>query len=222
MNKVPVDAFEKLLHVGEVLMGPQGCPWDREQTLVSLRGAILEEACEVIEAIDNEDDENLAEELGDLLYQIVFVSMVAQKEKRFSLEGVIDLVREKLIHRHPHVFGDKEIKTADEVLKAWEEIKAQEKSHRTSLLDGIPKGLPALARGYKIAKKIKETLYGKNHSSEGGNTPAFESEEELGELLWDIVKQAKTKDLNPENALRKVLFSQEETFRAWESTPKNP
>lgn len=214
-----IEAFKKLLEVGKTLMGPNGCVWDREQTLVSLRASVLEEACEVIEAIDNEDDENLAEELGDLLYQVVFLSMVAEKEQRFSLQGIITLIYEKLIHRHPHVFGDVELETAEEVLKQWEEIKMKEKSERTSLLDGIPKGLPSLARAFKIAKKMKKVSYATDEIVD--EEPLFETEEELGELLWKVVKMAKKKNLNPESALRKVLAFKEEAFRDWESEYQN-
>ncbi len=221
MSNNALDEFRKLLEIGETLMGPGGCAWDREQTLVSLRSSVLEEACEVIEAIDNEDDDNLAEELGDLLYQVIFLSMVAEKENRFSLKMVINLICEKLIHRHPHVFGDKELHTADEVLKQWEEIKRLEKSDRISILDGIPKGLPALVRAYKIAKKIKDTSFAPEEAKIEEELPHFfETEEELGELLWDLVKRAKRRGLHPEHALRKVLVAKEAAFRDWEGSHK--
>lgn len=214
LMKATIDQFEKLLEISKTLMGPNGCPWDREQTLVSLRSAVLEEACEVIDAIDNEDDNNLSEELGDLCYQAVFLSMVAEKENRFSLKNVLEKICEKLIFRHPHVFGDKKVKTADEALKNWEESKKKEKPDRESILDGIPKGLPALARALKIAKKIKKTS---DEPLSSSDSFLFETEEELGNLLWEIVKKAQEKKLHPEVALRKSIANKEKAFRSLET-----
>ncbi|MCB1180542.1 MAG: MazG family protein [Chlamydiia bacterium] len=213
INKGALEEFKALLEVAEILMGPGGCPWDREQTLISLRGSVLEEACEVIEAIDLSDDINLAEELGDLLYQVVFLSMVAENENRFSLGVVIQLIREKLIHRHPHVFKQKTNQSADEVLEQWEVIKKKEKTDRTSILDGIPKGLPSLAKGYKIAKKLQKSGF---REEEEEQCPLFETEEDLGNLLWQIAKKSYLSGLNPESALAKKLSKKEASFRLFE------
>ncbi len=211
-----IDEFRKLLLVAEQLMGPEGCPWDREQTLVSMRSSVLEEACEVIEAIDEDDNKNLIEELGDLLYNVIFFCKLGEKEKRFSMQQVIASIREKLIARHPHVFGEKTLSGSAEVLEQWERLKKEEKKHRESLLDGIPKGLPALARAYKMVKKMAKMSV----PIEEESLPAFETEEELGQLLWAIVRKAKKRELQPEHALRKELVHQEQLFRKWEKTGK--
>lgn len=213
MDKSITIEFQRLVEVLEKLMGPQGCPWDRNQTLVSMRESILEEACEVIEAIDEGSDEDLIEELGDLLYNVLFFSKLAEKEERFSIEKPIRRIREKLIHRHPHVFGGKELSTEEEIINQWEEIKKKEKSHRESLLDGIPKGLPALGRAYKIAGKMEKSGVLAQEGEE-----IFENEELLGIFLWKIVRQARRQGLNPESALRKKMVDVEREFRIWEKS----
>ena len=210
-NLHAAEEFNKLLDISDILFGPEGCPWDREQTLVSMRASILEEACEVIEAIDEGNHADLIEELGDLLYNIIFFSKLGEREGHFETADTIRGIREKLIARHPHVFGDKQIDGAEAVIAQWEQIKKREKSHRESLMDGIPKGLPALARAYKIAGKMDQAEYNvyKEHLH-------IENEEELGELLWEIVQQARKKKINPETALRKAMVHQEQAFRQWE------
>jgi tetrapyrrole methylase family protein / MazG family protein len=210
-NRAAVEEFGKLLEIADTLFGPQGCPWDREQTLVSMRESLLEEACEVIEAIDEGSDADLIEELGDLLYNIIFFCKLGEREGRFITADSLEGVRKKLIARHPHVFAGKKNLNAEEVLSQWEQIKKEEKRHRESLMDGIPKGLPALSRAYKIVKKMKKAHY---HSEE--EEPLFENEEELGELLWEIVRQARVRKINPEMALRKEMVNQEKAFRNWE------
>lgn len=205
-NESSLSFFKKLLDTTDQLLGPGGCPWDREQTVVSMRASILEEACEVIEAVDEGSDADLIEELGDLLYNVLFFSKLAEKEGRFPTEAPIAHIEAKLVSRHPHVFGNKKIENMDEVIDQWEAIKKEEKSHRESLLDGIPKGLPALARAYKMAGKMEKKEEKKKPSS-------FDSEEQLGELLWEIVLQARTMKLNPELALRKELLKRETIFR---------
>lgn len=208
-NKSAAVEFEKLLETSDRLLAPDGCPWDREQTLVSMRDSVLEEACEVIEAIDEGSDVDLMEELGDLLYNMVFFCKLAEKENRFKIVDPIKMIREKLISRHPHVFGEVKLENSDAVIQQWEAIKKKEKSHRESLMDGIPKGLPALARGYKVAGKIEKVQPRKPHE----DPLVFESEEELGELLWEIVLQSRHKKLNPEMALRKHILQEEMAFR---------
>lgn len=207
--------FEALLVTVDTLLGPEGCPWDREQTLVSMRESVLEEACEVIEAIDEGKDSELIEELGDLLYNVLFFSKLAEKEERFEIAAPIRAIREKLIGRHPHVFEGKKLANKEAIVEQWEEIKKKEKPERESLMDGIPKGLPALARGYKVAKKMEQVQYALSEEE-----VLFESEEELGELLWIVVRQARKEGLNPELALRKEMVNQERAFREWE-TAKN-
>jgi len=210
--KNAVSEFEKLLEISGHLMGPEGCPWDREQTLVSMRNSVLEEACEVIEAIDEDNKENLVEELGDLLYNVLFFCQLGEKEKRFTLEEVIGTIREKLIRRHPHVFQKESLKDVEQIINQWERIKKEEKKERESLLDGIPKGLPALARASKMIHKMKKKI------ELSKQLPEFNSEEELGEILFQLSVVAESQGLHPEHALRKELLNQEKTFRQEEKT----
>jgi len=212
MQEKALQEFRQLLETADRLLGPGGCPWDREQTLVSMRSSILEEACEVIEAIDEEDDPNLIEELGDLLYNVLFFCKLAEKEGRFSLDQPIAHIREKLIARHPHVFGEHALHDTEAVLEQWERLKKEEKSDRESVMDGIPKGLPSLARAHKIAGKMERAKY----ETEKQTAPFFASEEELGEMLFVIAQEARKRGINPENALRKELMKQEKAFRKWE------
>jgi tetrapyrrole methylase family protein/MazG family protein len=218
MNNIKaLEAFSELLEVADRLLGPEGCPWDREQTLISMRESILEEACEVIEAIDEGSDADLIEELGDLLYNVLFFCKLAEKEQRFATDAPIHRMKEKLIARHPHVFSCKKIVDAEEVVSQWDHIKKQEKSHRESLMDGIPKGLPALARGYKIAGKMKKAGYDVDEEE-----LLFHGEEELGQLLWEVIRQARRRKINPETALRKEMLNREKAFREWEkNAPKS-
>ena len=210
-NEIAANLFIKLLDTSDTLLGPEGCPWDREQTLVSMRESILEEACEVIEAIDKGSDTDLIEELGDLLFNIVFFCKLGEREGRFTTADPIERICAKLIARHPHVFAGKKVADVEGVISQWEKIKREEKSDRESLMDGIPKGLPALARAYKIAGKMERA-----GCSECDEVRLFDNEEELGELIWELVKQARKRKINPEIALRKEMVNQEKAFREWE------
>lgn len=153
--------FEKLVAIIARLRGPGGCPWDKEQDFNSLKPMLVEETYEVLEAIDNRDFEGLSEELGDLLLHIVFNAHLAREAGHFDVNTVLDGIAEKLIRRHPHVFGNEQAGTAEEVLKNWEVIKAQEKAQKLkdrtpeqrSLLEGIPSKLPALHEAHKIASR---------------------------------------------------------------------
>lgn len=201
--------FKKLLEITEKLMGPEGCPWDREQTILSIRGSLVEEAYEMQDAIDQGDDRNLVEELGDVLFNVIFFCALGEKEKRFQGKDVVDAINSKLIERHPHVFGKNKLHDTEAVKEQWERIKYEK---RESLLDGIPKALPALTKGYKIASKLKNAKF----PQENLTLLDFESEEELGELLWKIIARAHAKGLHPEHALRDHLYRVESEFRAWE------
>lgn len=216
-NKDAAEAFKKLLDVCDTLLGPEGCPWDREQTLVSMRESILEEVCEAIEAIDEGSDTDLIEELGDVLYNVVFFCKLGEKEDRFATQEAIARIYNKLILRHPHVFGENKLADSEAVMTQWEAIKKEEKSHRTSLMDGIPKGLPALSRAYKIAGKMDKADYATSEDQK-----LFTCEEELGELIWELVRQARHRKINPEMALRKEMVNQEQTFREWEHEKSQP
>lgn len=182
-------SFQKLLAIADTLLGENGCPWDLKQTYMTLRRSLLEEAYEVVEAIDNKDLPNLVEELGDLLYNIVFLAKIGQKRKEFDIDEVCELVHDKLISRHPHIFGDAKAHDADSVIELWEAAKAAENKK-----DELPKVFPALLKAYKLAKKKKVE-----------RQPSFSSEEELGQKLWQLACEAKTAKLDPEAALRSYL-----------------
>src|SRR5436190_5066848 len=146
--------IDQLIDIIAKLRGPGGCPWDQEQTHASLRAGLIEEAYEVVEAINTGDDANLREELGDLLLQSIFHAQIAAEEGRFTFDDVARGIAEKLIRRHPHVFGEERCADSTEVLRKWDDIKRAEKGqHATSALDGVSGGLPALLRAEKVQKK---------------------------------------------------------------------
>ncbi|MDQ0203435.1 bifunctional methyltransferase/pyrophosphohydrolase YabN [Pectinatus haikarae] len=198
------------------LRAPGGCPWDIIQTHKSLRQNLIEEVYEVIEAIDFQDPKLLCEELGDLLMQIVFHARMAEETGFFSMQDVIDGVTKKLVHRHPHVFGDISVRDAGEVLLNWEAIKRQEKSERKSILDGIPKDLPALMSAYKLQnkaskagfdwknvkpvwQKLSEEINELKEAEASGDRKKIE--DELGDVLFTIVNLSRFLKVNAEIAM---------------------
>src|SRR5438046_3824543 len=148
------ELFERAVSIMAKLRGPGGCPWDREQTFDSIKPYTLEEAYEVLEAIDNRDWDELRGELGDLLLQVLFYSQMAHEDSRFSIDDVLDRLSNKLVHRHPHVFGDVTAETSADVLRNWEQIKRREKPERQSILDGVPRDLPALMKAAEVSKRV--------------------------------------------------------------------
>ena len=191
------------------------CPWDREQNHDTIKQNTIEEAYEVIEAIDDKDYEELKKELGDLLLHVIFHSLIAEKEGNFLLNDVIDSIKEKLVRRHPHIFGDVEVSGTNDVLKNWEAIKLEE--GRENLLAGIPKHLPSLARAYRIQEKASKVGFDWEHKKdvwkkvieeieelqsieESGDTAKIE--EEMGDILFALTNYARFLNVNPENALR--------------------
>jgi uncharacterized protein YabN with tetrapyrrole methylase and pyrophosphatase domain len=198
-------SIETLIAIIEKLLGPEGCPWDREQTMRSIRSSVLEEACEFIEAIDLEDNFLMVEELGDLLFNVIFFCKLGEKEKRFKFQDVLEEICAKLIRRHPHVFGTAQVQNSEEVLQQWEKIKQNEKGKeaRKSVFDGIPKQLPALLRAQKIVKKLK--ISSSEFFSEANAMDTIEDEESLGRVLMRIVALAQQKGLDAEQALRNHL-----------------
>ena len=209
-NNEIMEKFNDILDLARTLQGPDGCPWDRKQTLMSLRQNIVEEVYELIEAINLEDKEKLVEELGDVFFTSIFILILAERTKIFNPEEVLESISSKIIRRHPHIFGDDKALDENEALMHWERMKKQEKSQkkRKSVLDSIPKDLPALARAQEMLIKFQQKKCLKKDSS---NT--FSNEEELGEALLSIVDKAQSLGLDAENSLRRVLSIQEKEFR---------
>jgi tetrapyrrole methylase family protein/MazG family protein len=206
--------FEDLKKIMEELR--KKCPWDRKQTHESLKKYLIEETYEVIDAIDKKDWEALKEELGDLLLQPVFHAKIAEEEGKFNIDDVIDYLCKKLIERHPHVFGEEEAKTAEEVLKNWEKRKLKK---RKSVLEGVPKSLPALMRAEKLQKKaakvgfdwqnigqVKEKVQEEWkefwEALQSGDREKIEHE--FGDLLFALVNLARFLNIDPEEALQKA------------------
>lgn len=207
--------FTELTEIIDRLLGPDGCPWDREQTLRTVRSHLLEETCEVLEAIDLDDNRKIEEELGDLCFNVLFMCRLAEKENRFTTADTLRHIIAKLIRRHPHVFGSVQVDTSEQVLKQWEAIKKTEYTH-TSAIDNIPKDLPSLARAQKILKKVKKTSFSAFSQEVESNPNASESEEELGRKLFTLVAEAGETGVDAEQALRTFLANFERRFRAWE------
>jgi MazG family protein len=216
LEKLPTEPVARLRAIVSLLRSPEGCPWDREQTHESLRAGLLEEACETIDAISNADDANLREELGDLLLQIIFHTDLAAERGAFTLEDAAQHTCEKLIRRHPHVFGDVDAADTQAVLRQWEQIKREEKGERASIMEGIPRALPALIRAANIQKKAARVgfdwpdtagVIDKFHEElaelavevESGDRKALEHE--LGDLLFTAVNMARKLGIEPELAL---------------------
>ncbi len=211
--------LDRLVGLMRRLLADDGCPWDREQDFSSLRRYTLEEACEVIDAIDSGDRGALKEELGDLMLQIVFQAELARRERTFAIDDVIEAIVSKLVRRHPHVFGDLAAENKDEVLQNWEKIKAAEKGQR-GLLAGVPRSLPALMRaqriGEKVARvgfdwedakgsraKVAEELGELDHAIATRDAAAIE--EELGDVLFALVNLARHVDVDAEGAMKRTI-----------------
>lgn len=149
------NSFEDLVELSRYLRSPDGCPWDREQDLTTLKSYIIEETYEVIQAIESGDINELIEELGDLLYQVVFASQIASDERKFSIDDVIDQLHNKLVRRHPHVFGEEKAKDAEEAVKKWHSQKLKEKSRKRKLVE-IPRAMPSLLRAQRVGDKVSQ------------------------------------------------------------------
>ena len=208
--------LEELIAVIAKLRAPDGCQWDREQTHSSLRPNMIEEAYEAVDAIDDNDMTHLKEELGDVLLQVVLHAQIAEEEGAFTIEDVAQGIKDKLIHRHPHVFGGQSAKDADEVLGIWQKVKELEHKKRAvgGLFDGIPPQLSALRYALDIAKKAdSETLAEARKRVSEKNSPNLE----LGQKIFDCVKEAADKKIEPEGALRDYIA---EIKKAYEQSPK--
>ncbi len=219
----PGQSIERLLAIMARLRGPDGCPWDREQTLASLRPYVLEETYEVLEAIDAGDPREHCEELGDLLLQIVFQAQLTSEQGQFSFEHVAEGISNKLVSRHPHVFGNADVKDAEGVLRQWAELKRKEKQAKGgghSVLEGVPREMPALARADRLAEKASRIGFdwpdvagarAKLDEEVGELDEAISSgdraelEHEVGDALFALANLARKLGIAPEEALRGSL-----------------
>jgi tetrapyrrole methylase family protein/MazG family protein len=211
-----------------VLRSENGCPWDREQTRESLTPYLVEETYEVLEAIGENSPQKIKEELGDLLFQIVFHCQLAKERGEFSMEDVIDAISEKMTRRHPHVFGDATFETSEKVLKQWEDRKKEEGKNRESILEGVPKELPSLLKAHRIQsraarvgfdwnrvgdvmEKLDEELAEFRDALEQKDQAGIE--DELGDVFFVLVNISRFVGVNPDDALRKTITKFMSRFR---------
>jgi MazG family protein len=230
LRRTPMSEMKRLREIMDRLRGPDGCPWDREQTLATLRTYLVEEAYEVLEAIDGGSPEALREELGDLLFQIVFQARIAQERGDFDMESIMKGIGDKIVRRHPHVFGPGRLDTADQVLRQWEEIKVEERRGRpdASLFAGVPKSLPALLKALRLSAKASrvgfdwqdaDALWSKVEEEMGELREAVRSgsrdgiAEEMGDLLFTLANVARMEALDPEQVLQEANHKFVERFR---------
>jgi MazG family protein len=246
MPATPGEWFEKLVAVQARLRAPDGCPWDREQTHESLRTYLIEEAYEVLEALESGNDAKFAEEMGDLLLQIVFHSQLAQERRRFTISDVIREIHDKMIRRHPHVFGETRAKDSAAVLRNWEQIKAEERLSKAeapgnpsgskgpkeaSLLDGVSRALPATLEGFQLTRKASRVGFDWENTRGifekiGEETRELQNalgareqprvEEEFGDLLFAAVNLARFLKVDPEIALKRANAKFSQRFRSME------
>lgn len=222
------------------MRGPEGCPWDREQTYATMKGMLLEEAYEVVDAVERGDFDGLEEELGDLLFQVIFYSRLAEEEQHFAISGVLQRLHAKLVRRHPHVFGEQRARTAGEALESWMAAKQKERTKqenseaRPSLLDGIARSLPATLECHEIGQrasdngfdwekpadvldKIEEEVRELRQALVEGSADTLRVEEELGDLLFAAGNLARHLKTDPESCWRRANQKFKARFRALES-----
>lgn len=214
------EKFIQLIEIVRTLRSPEGCPWDREQNLLSIKNHFVEEAFELVDALDNEDIPNIREELGDIIFHVVFHAVMAEEEGHFNLADVLDEINEKLIRRHPHVFGDMGKIDTEQVVVNWEKIKDQEKqSKRKSVLDGIPGSFPSMQRCIKMQERVRKVGFDwpdMDDCMEKVNEEIHEFkdairtgdkkdiEHELGDVFFSLVNLSRFLKINPDEALRKA------------------
>ncbi len=226
------EGFEGLVEIVAILRSPEGCPWDREQTHESLKPYLIEEAYEVLDAIESGNPDQLCEELGDLLLQVVMHSQLAREREAFDIHEVIRRLNEKLVQRHPHVFGEIALENADEVLRNWDRLKREGKQH-ASILEGIPRSMPALMRALEVSKraaragfewediqgvldKLEEEESELRRAIEQGDPAPIEAE--IGDLLFTVVNIARHAGVDPEESLRKMVDRFIQRFRRMEAS----
>ncbi|MFQ6672885.1 MAG: nucleoside triphosphate pyrophosphohydrolase [Candidatus Tectimicrobiota bacterium] len=223
------ERFARLVEIMEQLRGPEGCPWDRDQTRESLKPFIIEDAYEVLEAMD-ETPEVLKDELGDLLFQILFHAELSREVGAFDIADVLANITEKMIRRHPHIFASADAETPEEVVLHWEEMKLAEEGARPkdSVLDGVPKALPGLLRAWRLQEKASRVGFDwgelapvlekveeewRELKAKAAAGPSEAVEEEFGDLLFSLVNAARFLEINPEEALRRTVGKFIQRFR---------
>jgi XTP/dITP diphosphohydrolase len=213
---VPGDGLLELVAMVGRLRGPGGCPWDADQTHESLVQYLVEECWELIDAIESGSREEMIEELGDVLYQVLFHADLAAHTpgEDYDIDDVARHMTAKMVARHPHVFGDREAETAADVVAFWDDLKASEKPHRTSVLDGVPQGMPALALAQKLLGKA-EKVGVTREATDAAHAPGTEAE--LGDTLIALVASARAQGLDAERALRGAIRSLQADVRAAEA-----
>ena len=229
--------LENLIEVIAKLRAPDGCPWDREQTHKTLKPNMLEEAYEAVDAMESGDMKHLKEELGDVLLQVVLHAQIASEEGAFNIEDVARGIKEKLIHRHPHVFGDIKVSSTTEVLDNWDKLKQEEKQHRKSAMDGISKSQSALMSAQKISKKavkqgfewpdeksLYECIYSEFEEFKEAEKEQNKEhmEDEFGDILFAVVNLARWNKIDAEQALLKKKKKFTARFRKMEELAKKP
>ena len=229
--------LKRLIEIIEILRSPNGCQWDREQTHYSLRPNMLEEAYEAVDAMESGDMKHLREELGDVLLQVVLHAQIAKEEGEFDIEDVAETLNKKLIHRHPHVFGDTKVTSTKDIIDNWDKLKQEEKQHRKSAMDGISKSQSALMSAQKISKKAvktgfewecEEDLYKcvfsefDEFKQACNNNDRENMEEELGDILFAVVNLARWNKIDAEQALIKSNKKFEQRFRKMEELAVKP
>ncbi|MCE9584723.1 MAG: nucleoside triphosphate pyrophosphohydrolase [Planctomycetes bacterium] len=216
----PTASLDRLISVMQSLLGPGGCPWDREQTPDTIRAFLLEETHEVLAALDARDADGVKEELGDVLYQVVFLSELFHRKGAFDLAAVIDGIADKLVRRHPWVFGNEKVASPEEALRNWERLKSLEREKKkASVLDGVPDTLPALAKAFRLSSKaarvgfewpdiggvlakLDEEIGEFKEVVKGGDVSRIE--DELGDVLFTLANVAREMKIDPEGALRRT------------------
>jgi MazG family protein len=230
------DSLDRLCQIMDRLRDPGGCPWDRKQTLSTLAPYLLEEAHEVTEAVAAAVPAKLCEELGDLLLQIVFMARIGRENGWFDLDDVCDGISEKMVRRHPHVFGDREVEDADEVIRNWEEIKSEERAHevKNSVLDGVPAALPGLLKAFRMTEKaaavgfdwrkpgdvmikMREEMDELEHELDDGGSPSERAREEMGDVLFVMANLARHLGVEPETALQRTNTTFKRRFESMEA-----
>lgn len=222
--------FQRLILIMEILRSPEGCAWDRKQTHTSLLPYLIEEAYEVVEAVESADSDHIKEELGDLLCQVVFHCQIAKEAGRFDIDGSINSIADKLVHRHPHVFEENADLTPDQVRDQWEKIKV-EKGEKKSVLDGLPDSMPALTMAFRIGEKAAGVGFDWNRTdqvmakleeeleeikAEIANNDKERLAEEIGDLLFATASLARKSDIDPERALKNGLRKFRQRFERLE------